>query len=74
MTALLPADDATSPPPVGFRAFARKAARKPYAALQMCHKEPAASGAGETAGDDVSVHCSGSPPLPAAAVEQARSK
>lgn len=33
-------DDATSPPPVGLTAFARKAAREPFAALQLHAKQP----------------------------------
>lgn len=36
----LHADDATSPPPVGLPAFARKAAREPFAALQLHAKQP----------------------------------
>ena len=37
---MLHADDATSPPPLGVTGFARKAAREPFAALQLHAKRP----------------------------------
>ncbi|KAL0039453.1 hypothetical protein WJX79_008848 [Trebouxia sp. C0005] len=70
-------DDATSPPPFGHRAFARKAARQPFAALQLCTKQSEASPiakAGSTLSSEKVAIMTSSSPLPAAAAKQLRSK
>ncbi len=67
-------DDATSPPPFGHRAFARKAARQPFAALQLCEKQSETSPTAKAARADDSVLMTSSSPLPAAAAKQLRSK
>ena len=78
------ADDATSPPPMGLTAFARRAAREPFAALQLHAKrsQPApplqackaeSQGvAGLKKGNSGSLPSSGS--VPVATTTQARSK
>ena len=78
------ADDATSPPPMGLTAFARKAAREPFAALQLHAKGPQAAAplqtceksfqgsAGLKRGNSGSLPSSGTVPL--ASTKQARSK
>ena len=68
------ADDATSPPPFGHRAFARKAARQPFAALQLCQKQSEAPPTAKAGSADDSVPMTSSSPLPAAAAKQLRSK
>lgn len=84
MLAWMLADDATSPPPMGVAAFARKAAREPFAALQLharrppaaappkpCEKESQGS-AGVKRGSSGSLQASAS--VPSATTKQARSK
>ncbi len=68
------ADDATSPPPFGHRAFARKTARQPFAALQMCQKQSEASPTATAGSADDSLLKTSSSPLPAVAAKQLRSK
>ncbi|KAL0044548.1 hypothetical protein WJX82_000363 [Trebouxia sp. C0006] len=67
-------DDATSPPPFGHRAFARKTARQPFAALQMCQKQSEASPTATAGSADDSLLKTSSSPLPAVAAKQLRSK
>ena len=68
------ADDATSPPPLGHRAFARKAARQPFAALQLCSKHSGALPTATAGSADDSVLIASRSPLPAVAARQLRSK
>ncbi len=68
------ADDATSPPPFGHRAFARKAARQPFAALQLCQKQSEASPTATAGSAHDTVLMTSSSPLPAVAAKQLRSK
>ncbi|DBB01925.1 hypothetical protein WJX77_005673 [Trebouxia sp. C0004] len=67
-------DDATSPPPFGHRAFAHKAARQPFAALQLCNKQSEALPTGTAASADDNVLMTSSSPLPAVAAKQLRSR
>ena len=84
LTAIVLADDATSPPPVGLTGFARKASREPFAALQLHAKRPQAAAyleayerasqdsAGLKTGISSSLPTPGSMPL--GTTKQARSK